>query len=55
MLASRGPASAARNPPFFLVNSRPPRISPERSRARSGLQNLDGEDRSGIIRGEGKG
>ena len=40
---------------LFLVNSASLQIGPERSRARSGEANLDGEDRSGIIQGEGKG
>ena len=43
------------NPPFPLVNSHPLRIGPERFRARSGRADLDGEDRSGIMRHEGKG
>ena len=43
-------------PLFFLVNSHPLRIGPERSRARNAAERtLDGEDRSGIIHHEGKG
>ena len=41
---------------FPLVNSASPQIGPQRSRARSGeAKPIDGEDRSGIIQGEGKG
>ena len=42
--------------PFSLVNSVPLRIGPERSRAQNAAERtLDGEDRSEIMRGEGKG
>ena len=51
-----GPASTARNPPPFpLINSHPfgsARSGPGREAAK---RTLDGEDRSEIIQGEGKG
>ena len=56
-LAERFPSgpSTRPDPPFSLINSHPfgsARSSPGREAAK---RTLDGEDRSGIIQGEGKG
>ena len=41
-------------PPFFLINSHPFRSARSRPGREAAKRTLDGEDRSGIIRCEGK-